>query len=69
MCLRVAVGNTNFQSARTGFTVSGTKAPLLASKFTYAGSNVIATLTSSQNWNTAPVSGIADYTICWETLP
>jgi hypothetical protein len=67
--LMAVVGNTNFQSARTGFSVSGTNAPLLASKVTYGGSNVIATLTSNQNWNTAPVSGTTDYAVCWKTLP
>jgi hypothetical protein len=67
--LLTAVGNTNFQNARPGFTVSGNDVPLLIPKVTYAGSNVMATLTSNQNWNAAPITGSTDYTICWKTLP
>jgi hypothetical protein len=67
--LLTAIGNTNFQNARPGFTVSGNDVPLLIPKVTYAGSNVMATLTSNQNWNAAPITGSTDYAICWKTLP
>jgi len=53
-----ATSNTNYQDA----------VPLKSSA-SYAGSNVSVSLTANQNLNAQTITGITDFSVCWETIP